>query len=123
MEEIDHEILMTTSSVAEDSDDSNMCLISKYCDYIESGGTVQYTNFKFVGINLKKNEAVRRFFCLCGKHVKILTIDAQDGYWYCDHPVRLCKECVGQQVINLLRSYHPYHSNAILFVSRKRNVC
>lgn len=82
----------------EDSHD-DMCLISKYCDYIESGGTVQYTNFKFEGITLYKNETVLRFFTLCGNYVNRLTINATDNYWFCDHPDGLCKQCLDQEVI------------------------
>lgn len=69
-------------------------MVSKYCDYVESGGTIQYTNFNFAGISFYKNEVVSRFFSLCGKNVTQLTVSSHSDYWYCDQPVALCSKCL-----------------------------
>lgn len=85
-------------SIKEDLDDAKP-IISKYCDYIEKGGAIKYTNFNFADMKLQ-GDIVDRFFALCGQDVTTLTIALPENhdYWYCDHPNKLCKVCVGPKV-------------------------
>ncbi|KAG4070344.1 hypothetical protein HA402_006486 [Bradysia odoriphaga] len=93
LSEADRDEIHRAISMERDIGDDN-CYISKYCDYIEAGGTVHYTNFNFVGINLTEGVIAHRFFSLCGEHVKTLTVSGYGShYWYCDSPSKLCKPC------------------------------
>ncbi|XP_037041749.1 uncharacterized protein LOC119078353 isoform X2 [Bradysia coprophila] len=93
LSEADRDEIHRAVSVECDLVDDN-CSIAKYCNYIEAGGTVQYTNFNFVAINISKSTMAHRFFSLCGEHVKTLTVsDCGKNYWYCDSPKSLCASC------------------------------